>query len=148
MEVILLRFSHLGEKIFDSLDNESISKSRQTSRLWRKYLQNKGFLHIRKIKAKVVQFHTLGDTWSKVFKTAPTATLMNLEVAVNQCYKNDPNLRYYEGLTPSHIAASTGKIQLYQEIAQKTQETHPIDITGKTPFHYAAQNGHFEMCKV
>ena len=85
MEEVCKRFSHLGENIFDSLDDKSITRCSKVSKFWRNYLSNqkfvenrKKFVEIQKIKAVVMQFHPLGDAWCNVFKTASTKTIMDL----------------------------------------------------------------------
>ena len=120
MEEISLRFSHLSEEIFNSLDNESISKCRKVTKFWKNYLDNLRFLEIRKIIATVGQFHKIGGAWKKVFDTASKATIIELGVAVSQFYKKGDNLTYFEGLTPLHVAAATGQLQLLLTISEKT----------------------------
>ena len=124
MEVIALRFSHLSEGIFNSLDNESIAKCRKVNRFWLNYLDNQKFVQIRKIKATIIQFHAVGEAWMKVFHKASTETIMDLGVAVSQFYKKDPNLTYHEGVTPLYVAAGIGQLKLFQTIRDKTHEKH------------------------
>ena len=60
MEEVLFRFSHLSEEIFDKLDNESLARCREVSKAWCTYLDGQRFLQIRKMEAKVDQFHAVG----------------------------------------------------------------------------------------
>ena len=87
MEEVSLRFSHLSEKIFASLDNESITKCRKVSKFWQNYLDNKKFVQIRKINAIVASFHTIGESWKNVLDTSSTATIMDLALAIGKFYK-------------------------------------------------------------
>ena len=147
MDELCIRFSHLSEKIFDSLDNDSITKCKEVSRFWFNYLDGQKLVQIRIIKAKVKQFYSIGEAWNNVFNSASTETIMTLGVAVNQFYKKDLGLDYHEGLTPIHVAAATGHLLLLTKLQEKTLDKHPKDIKGCTPLYYAAQNGHLEVCE-
>ena len=108
MEDLCLKFPHLSEQIFDSLDNESIVKSREARRSWRLYLNdNEKFIQIRIIKATVGHFHQVGEAWERAFATANAKTIHDLGAAVHLFYQKNNGLTYYEGLTPSHVAAGT-----------------------------------------
>ena len=50
MEQAFLRFPHLSENIFDSLDNKSLVDSKEVSKSWYFYLDTQKFLQIRIIK--------------------------------------------------------------------------------------------------
>ena len=43
------------------------------------------------------------------------------------------------------MIAGTGKIILYQNILEKTEEKYPKDVEGNQPLSYAAKHGHFEV---
>ena len=148
MEELILRFSHLTENIFKSLNNESIARCTKVSKFWHNYLTNQKFVEIRKIKTTVGDFHTVGDAWNEVFDKASTKIIMDLGHAVSKFYKKSTNLRYFEGLTPLHVAAGTGQLILYQMVGEKSNERQPKDISGKVPLYYAAQNGHLETSEV
>ena len=82
MEVTISRFSHLGEGIFNLLDNQNLVKCRKINKSWRDYLDKQRFLEIRKIKETVAQFHEIGGEWKKFFETASTKTIMDLGLAI------------------------------------------------------------------
>ena len=147
MEEICIRFSHLSEKIFDLLDNESMINCKEASRFWFDYLDGQKIVQNRAIKATVGQFHKPGESWNKVFKSAFTETIMTLRVVVNQFYNRDLGLNYHEGLTPIHAAAATGHLLLLTNLQDKSLDKHPKDNEGFTPLYYAAQNGHLEVCE-
>ena len=147
MEELCIRFSHLTEKMFDLLDNESMINCKEASRFWCNYLDGQKIVQIRIIKAKVEQFHSIGDSWTKAFNSATTKTIMTLGTVVNQFYKRDMGLKYFEGLTPMHAATATGELLLYKKLKDKSLDKHPKDNEGCTPLYYAAQNGHLEICE-
>ena len=47
MEEILLRFPHLSENIFNSLDNKSLADCKEVSKSWYFYLHGQKFLQLR-----------------------------------------------------------------------------------------------------
>ena len=110
MEEVFSRFSHLSENVFQLLDNESLATCTKVSKVWKNYLNNQKLVQIRAIKAIVGQYHKVGKAWEEIFITASTETMKDLANAVTLFYKKDPNLTYYEGLTPLHIAAGTGQL--------------------------------------
>ena len=110
MEEVFSRFSHLSENVFEILDNKSIATCTNVSKVWKNYLNSQKLVQIRKIKATVEQFHDVGEAWEEIFETASTDTMKGLAMSVSLFYKNDPELKYYEGLTPLHITAGTGQL--------------------------------------
>ena len=50
MEEVLLRFAHLGDQIFDSLDNKSLLNSSKVSKTWKSFIERRKFQWIRIIK--------------------------------------------------------------------------------------------------
>ena len=51
MEEVLARFSHLGQGIFESLNNETLVKCRKISRNWRIFIDGEKFSSLRIIKS-------------------------------------------------------------------------------------------------
>ena len=54
MEEVFLRFPHLSENIFGSLNNEFLAKSKEVCKSWYDYLDDQKFLQIRANKVKLV----------------------------------------------------------------------------------------------
>ena len=52
MDELYIRFSHLSEKIFDSLDDDSIIKCKEASRFWFNYLDGQKLVQIKQIIVK------------------------------------------------------------------------------------------------
>ena len=121
-ENICIRFSHLSERIFDSLDNQNLNTCKEASRFWFHFLDGQKFVQIRIIRATVKQFHSVGKSWSKVFNSASTETIMVLGDMVDQFYKKDSDLEYHDELTPMHTAAATGNLFLLTKIQKKSLE--------------------------
>ena len=147
MEIFFTKFSHLTEKVFDQLDDKSLVNCRIVNKSWQNYLENQKLLQIRIIKATISQFHEVGPSWTRVFEKATTKTITDLGKAVGEFYQKDSNLTYYKGLTPLHITAGIGNLQLLLNIYKKAITKCPKDENDMIPLHYSAQNGHFEVCK-
>ena len=58
MEEAFLRFPHLSERIFDSVDNKSLSNCKGVSKSWYDYLDAQKFLETRIIKSILIKSMT------------------------------------------------------------------------------------------
>ena len=72
MEKLFLRFGHLGEEIFDSLDDKSLSNCKKVGKTWNSFITNKKFFWIRFIMRHNERFssnHTnCHSRWTKIFQ--------------------------------------------------------------------------------
>ena len=167
MEEIILRFSHLSEKIFNLLDNNGVEKSRRVDRYWNIYIAKQKFYNIRIIKAILEKiqkvwilerFQLVGPAWNTLFANSTTSMITDLLKAVQLFYSEQKmshkmtnctifySLNVPKGITPLHIAAYSGNLDLLKSIFERNQE-YQKDGWGCTPLYYAAHNGHLEMCE-
>ena len=158
MKGISLRFPHLTEGIFSLLDNNSLEKSKEVHRYWNIYINEQKFYKIRKIKATVERFQKVGPAWNTLFAKSTTKIITYLLEAVQLFYLEQKMNREWttctifdsldlpKGITPLHIAAYSGDLDLLKTIFERNQE-YQTDGWGCTPLHYAAHNGHLEMCE-
>ena len=79
MEELAYRFPHSCENVLKSLDDGNIATFRKVGRFWQKYLDKQKFVKIRIIKATVGKFHSIGESWNRVFETANTKTIADLQ---------------------------------------------------------------------
>ena len=105
MEEIMLRFSHLGESIFDQLDNASFAKCRIVNQAWKSFLEteqlpfriirNEPGLHQKKhvqIKGKqkedqnTVLLAPSNKFLKKILRENPEDTPMDLANKINECF--------------------------------------------------------------
>ena len=144
---LMLRFPHLSEMIFDSLDNQTLVTCKLLSKELNTYLREQKFHQIRIIKETVTKFQELRQPWIDVFKTANTMTIMELGYAVDQFYTKGCTYFNYKGITPLHVAAGTNNVSLFDMISEKAQEKEPIDDKEFKPIVFAVHNGHIQMTK-
>ena len=147
MEELFERFSHLSKAIFNCLGDKSLVKCKEVNEIWCDYISDEKFYLIRIIHSTVEKFHEVGKDWKNLFRNGSTNTIKELRHVVEQFYQKKYNLTYHAGLTPIHVAAGTGDLLLLEEIQKTAHEKYPEDSEGFTPLHYAAQNGHFNICK-
>ena len=163
MEEILLRFPHLSQRIFDLLDNNGLEKSKEVDRYWNIYIVEQKFYSIRIIKATVKQFQEVGPAWNALFAQSTTKIITDLQKAVQTFYEEHKHTTYSQvsnctiycslkfpnsklPITPLHIAAYIGDLDLLKYVRERNQE-YTKDYWGCTPLHFAAHNGHLEMCQ-
>ena len=72
MEKVFLRFGHLGEEIFNSLDDKTLTDCSKVGKNWNSFIKNKKFFWIRIIKKydKISNgFHIdCQQKWNKLFQ--------------------------------------------------------------------------------
>ena len=142
MEEVCSRFPSLSEKIFDSLDNKSIACCTKVSKSWHSYLKNKKIVEIRIIKSIIKEFGISGQAWQDVFDKGSSNTIIDLRHVV------EDRINFgVKDLTPLHVAAYSGQMDLYKNISEMSSEKYPKDDKGQVPLLYAAFCGHLEICK-
>ena len=63
-------------------------------------------------------------------------------------YLDDKNPEDNNGITPLHIAAAKGHVDVYKQIIQCIDVINPRDSNnGWTPLHFASYHGHLELCE-
>ena len=51
------------------------------------------------------------------------------------------------GQVPMHIAAMTGRMNMFEKLCPSNAGRNPSDDNGRTPLHLAAEQGHLEICR-
>ena len=138
MEEFLLRFPGLGEKIFDQLDNQNLTKCKEVSRSQRQFLEENKVLWKRMIEKYSANNVDFKDSWKLVTEKVPTQIVKELALAVEKFYSFCPH-RLESQHSPHHIAADHGSLSLYKFIAQKTKVVSPERSNGLTGLHSSAR---------
>ena len=146
MEEILERFPGVGEKIFNQLDNQNLTKCREVSKSQCKFLEENKLLWRRMIEKYSANNVLFNDAWKLVMEKVPVQNVKELAIAVGQFYTFRPH-RVDHQHSPHHIAAERGNLSLCKFIFEKTGVLNPARPDGLTGFHFAAQEGHFDVCE-
>ena len=155
MEEICLRFCHLSEAIFKEIDNKSLNECRKVCHIFCKSIDGKKFKWIRIFQKQMVNNEkpwrdVLGngvETPDKSYYKASYETWKELACATEKFYQVRRKRNQHQW-HPLHIAAERGNLSLIRYIWFKTGDKNPkAPKDGLTPFHLAAQNGHFKVCK-
>ena len=145
MEILAMRFPHLIEMIFDSLDDQSLANCNIVSKIWSILIRKQKFYAIRIIKKSVLNvLNKLSKPWFEVFKKANTDNLMELKKCVDQFLTKQC---FNEGCSPLHIAAGVGNIMLYESIHKLAKNKQPRTEWGIPPIVYAIRNDHVKMAE-
>ena len=87
METVLLRFPHLGQQIFNSLNNKSLQKSKRVSRSLHDFIDGQKFLWIRIIKKYARRskgkYAKNSKLWKKAFSKVRTQTVKKLALYIH-----------------------------------------------------------------
>ena len=145
MEEVLLRFFHLGQQIFGQIDDQSFVNCRILGRSWKTNIDAEEF------------------AWTKITKRFPCESgkiPLHIAAMTGQTKKfvklfdeaKDKNPYDFNGVTPYHLAAKNGHLEICCMIHQHLEtsfddEINPQDHHKYTPFHYAAARGHERICK-
>ena len=154
MEEVLIRFGHIGLKIFQQLNNQSLANCNEISQFWQ------DFIHREKISSfQTFKLYTnLSDaSIIKILCKSDADQAAKLANNVTSVYKKTP-LNKSTGTTQLHIAAEYGFLEICEIIVENTEEknsknnrcvtNNPKNNWGVTPLHRAAENGHLEVCKL
>ena len=134
MEEVFLRFPHLGESIFQNLDNENLSKCLEVGRSWKSFID---FAYLM---------------WIRIKKKYP---LQN-EAQVQRIYRYEITIKGENYCTTDlHLAALTGQTEIFEFLFEKdflseknSDPFHYIHYDhGMTPFHLAAAKGRLGICR-
>ena len=125
MEVVLLRFPHIGSQIFDQLDNPFLTKCREVSDSWNSFIDNEKLPWIRMI---VQHIKPLASPWKKFLRKSNYESLVEIALSVIQYYKEFNCVP--ENTVPLHFAAMTGKTEIIERLIQKGSQLNKIRGAG------------------
>jgi len=149
MEEVIWRFPLIASKIFEELDDFSLAKCKETSRLWGNFIDNEIFYknRIKQMLAdKVKEKGNLRGELSQIHAAAMCGQArIVIDLSEQEVVKNPPNDRK---ITPLHLAAENGFLSICKYIVERTDDKNPPDELGRTPLHFAALNGHLQICKL
>ena len=155
---LILKFPHLPEQIFQKLDNESLSKSREVSKFWKNVIDGKNCSWLR-----IVNIPT-------ILNNGNTYLHLGAKTGQIEAYKNalageeDKYIRNEFNETSFLLACKNGRFQIVQLACQsgKSDENKILmentcsfniglnrrDKYWMTGFHWACDKGYFEVVKI
>ena len=171
MEEVLLRFHQIGKRIFEELDNQSLTKCREANESWRGFIGGEKTVPFRVIKSltnvpdsylnkkfgkvdldsvtefvKDIQhvysaFHQVKQTFEMFF---PGKELTFVKNYINVLKQNGTELD--EKFVVQQV--NNGELILTPNGLKKPNPINPPIVFGMTTLHYAAKNGYLNVCKL
>ena len=143
MEEVLLRFPHLGEKIFEELDNLVLTNCRTICKSWKDFIEENKIVQFRIVK----KYTDCSELALKKF-----CSKTNVETIANQSvidYRHRPRWDFQlSGFTPLHAAATNGHLINCQLMIENLSDKNPKTNNERTPLNLAAIRGHYEVFKL
>ena len=148
MEDLCQRIPRVSAKIFGLVENQTLIKCKESSRVIYNLMENERFFWIRIILGNQ---GSLQDSWKKIVDKTPLSIIKELAVSIQQflnmvCYENHGQIWKNRGQQiwyPLYIAAGVGNSELYKYIATKTYGNHGKDYKKWTDLHTAVYYGNY-----
>ena len=147
IESILLRFPVIGQKIFKQLDNQNLTKCKEVCHSWGYFLNEETLVWLRMLQKYDKNHVEFQEDWKKVTTKVPSETLKNLAIATEQFYTFCSKRLEFQH-SPMHIVSERGIFSLCKFLAEKNVVINPRINDGCSAFHFAAQQGHQDVCKL
>ena len=162
---MLMRLPHIGKQIFDSVDNSSLLKCKETSRSWYDFINEQKFSWLRIIQKYIKEsnknYTECPKHWHKLFRKSSVEQVKYFasEIHEDVSYSRKHGFTYlsHEGkeLTPLHFAVMftrsydsdtiKGIIKGFLEVEK---DKNSRDKDGNTPLHTAARNGNLDITQL
>ena len=145
MENIGLRTPHILVQIYDLIDDKSLIKCKEASRIMCSIVENwkcGKFLTTRKIQCYLKKPLEFGKDWKIILQKLPAERLSEFGILVQDFYMAVPS-RFEENWCPMHIAAERGHLDFCKFIAK-------VSVTKNfrcSPLLFSVQAGHLEVSK-
>ena len=151
MEEVILRFPYLGEKIFDSLSNKNLQKSKKVARSWQRFVNNQKFPWIRiiinylEISNKNIIYAANSKLLKNVFKTTRLDVIRKFAENIHKEYKDFPKIQKNQTLMhfitnyPNAFENEQERFELFKKVLREEKQKNPKDFIRETPLHFAAK---------
>ena len=84
---IFARFPHIGQTIFDKLDNQSLKQSREVHSAWYSFLSQSSFYWNRIAKSFITRNLEISDDWNQVFAKIPVKISKEFGLGIAYLYR-------------------------------------------------------------
>ena len=161
MEEMLWRFPHIGQEIYQQLNDQSLSECREISQSWQEFINNEKFYkkrikemiekHTKAYNDESVHYYCGGSTKETLTPLHSAALTGQFQMFINIIQEDlveDINVKNERGVTPLHLAALKGHFSICKYIIEEIAVINPRDWLGNTPLHKAATGGHLAICEM
>ena len=135
MEEVLLRFSHLGERIFDLMDNKNLVNCRKVSQTWNSFIEDLKFPWIRIIKKHdenyikyqiMTSYHIKSQLkWKKMFQKTSVEDLREFAKRLLCPFPDiSYTFRFHSGMSLFHSACKHGHLKILKVEMMTSVEFH------------------------
>ena len=145
MKNFLLRFPHLGQGIFEILDDENIVKCKEVSKSWSFFMDGERFFWKKIIKKLIKNYDDFQKSWNMALKNADIKILKELGCVVknflsihpSKCFDKENCKHRSIPFSPLHLCAEFGSILLCKFLLTILEDKNPINKAdhGWTPLH-------------
>ena len=145
MQVLMLKFPHLPEKIFQKLDSASLFKSREVANSWQNIIDGRNYPWLRIVNIPTI----LKERNSYLHLAAETSQIETFKTALNQ--EGDKNIKNVRGETSFHLACKNGHFKIVQLLLKNNDPEinfNAKDNSGITAFHLACRFGKLDVVKI
>ena len=170
MEEVILRFPHLAEEIFDSLNVSSIIKCKNVNRSWFTFIHNRNFQWIQIInnylKVSNKDYEESSNLLNKAFKRISVDIVRHFALSIQHEHLHKHSFSYWKvwnrftgnSYTTKnqsilhyafcHFENRNNRYELFKNIFLKEKVKNPINSKSETPLHLAAEYGFYRICKL
>ena len=137
------RYPHVGEIIFNYLDDKSLQQSREVCKTWSKFLDLKPFYWTRMMKNHIGEQERFSDDWNRFFNKVTVEIAKKYALYIVKLHKG-----FFEvARSPLHIASKMRSLAIFEYVYGKVMEKNPRGYGGRVPLHVAVNHNNFGICK-
>ena len=151
MEEMILRFSHLAEKIFQNLNDEGLAKCRESGSLWQTFIDERNYPWVRIVNIPTILQN--GRTYLHLAVRNGQIDMVEKIMMNSVEFGIDLNAKDSRlGLTAFHHTCSLGKVKIAELFIDKYLALN-IDLNskcniGETSFFFACVFGHTKIAEI
>ena len=131
MESVFVKIPVLGDKIIRELDNSSLVKCKEVKRSWYNFIKAEKILWFRKIQNCIGDENKFSKARKKLLTKVSSDLVMQVAIGCQQACATFQIFNIQ--ISPIHMAAAAGNLDLYQLIMLKLAGMNQTDIFGKVP---------------
>jgi len=136
MKNFLIRFPHLGQGIFEILDDESLAKCKGVSKSWSFFMDGERFFWKKIIQKLIKNYDDFQKSWNIAVKNADVEMLKELGCVVKNFLSIHPSKKCLDKenckhrsipFSPLHLCAEVGSVLLCKFLLTILEDKNPIN---------------------